>query len=102
MRKIEEQEIVTKVSYEAMDGKRFASEELCREYESTATVSLKNLLAKYDRILDDALIHMQACIDSEDTEAAHDSADRILCGVLEAVGFKDLVEAYGKVEKWYA
>lgn len=102
MRKIEDQEIVTKVSYEAMDGKRFASEELCREYESTATVSLKDLLVKYDRIQDEALIHMQACIDSEDTEAAHDSADRILCGVLQAVGFKNLVEAYGKVEKWYS
>lgn len=37
-----------------------------------------------------------------DVESAHDDADKVLCDLLEALGFKEIVEEYNKVEKWYA
>lgn len=35
-------------------------------------------------------------------EGAHGEADSILCELLELLGYKDVVAAYNKVEKWYA
>lgn len=37
-----------------------------------------------------------------DTEAAHADADYVLCELLEKLGYKDIVEEYKKIEKWYA
>ena len=37
-----------------------------------------------------------------DVEAAHVEADEILCDILDMLGFKDIVEAYNAIEKWYA
>ena len=37
-----------------------------------------------------------------DTEAAHGIADDILCELLTSLGYGDVVEAWNKVEKWYA
>jgi hypothetical protein len=37
-----------------------------------------------------------------DIEVAHATADRVLCDLLESLGFADVVEAYNKVDKWYA
>lgn len=39
---------------------------------------------------------------SGDTEAAHRNADKVLCALLKTMGFDDVVEAWEKVEKWYA
>jgi hypothetical protein len=40
--------------------------------------------------------------DNGDTEIAHGVADDVICELLEALGYSDVVEAYNKVDKWYA
>lgn len=37
-----------------------------------------------------------------DTEADHSTADRILCELLKALGYEDVVAAWDKIPKWYA
>lgn len=37
-----------------------------------------------------------------DQEGAHLNADAHLCGLLVALGFKDIVDEYDKIDKWYA
>jgi len=37
-----------------------------------------------------------------DIEVQHSMADAILCGLLKALGYDDVVEAWAKVPKWYA
>jgi len=37
----------------------------------------------------------------DDPEAAHGNADEILCKLLESLGYKDVVELYHSIEKWY-
>ena len=39
---------------------------------------------------------------SGDPEADHSRADEILCELLESLGFAEVVEAWEKIEKWYA
>ena len=41
-------------------------------------------------------------IENGDTEAAHSNADKVLCDLLVSLGYKDVVEDYQRVEKWYA
>jgi hypothetical protein len=36
-----------------------------------------------------------------DCEYSHVEADRLLCEFLESLGHQDVVEAFGKVDKWY-
>jgi hypothetical protein len=37
-----------------------------------------------------------------DTEAAHSNADGVLCDLLKALGYQDVVDEYEKVDKWFA
>lgn len=37
-----------------------------------------------------------------DIEVAHAQADDVLCSLLRFLGHDDVVEAWGKVDKWYA
>lgn len=37
-----------------------------------------------------------------DTECAHADADDVLCDLLNAIGYQDVVAEYCKVKKWYA
>lgn len=37
-----------------------------------------------------------------DTEMGHADADSILCKLLAALGYSDVVEEYEKVDKWFA
>jgi hypothetical protein len=37
-----------------------------------------------------------------DTEAAHSNADGVLCELLKALGYGDVVDEYIQVEKWFA
>lgn len=39
---------------------------------------------------------------NSDTEMAHSNADGVLCELLKALGYADVVEEYEKVEKWFA
>lgn len=37
-----------------------------------------------------------------DTERAHYKADEILCKLLNSLGYKEVVEVYNDIYKWYA
>ena len=39
---------------------------------------------------------------SGDAEIDHSNADDILCDFLLSLGYKDLVERYNEVDKWYS
>ena len=39
---------------------------------------------------------------SDDTEAAHAMADKLLCDMLERLGYNEVVDAYKIIDKWYA
>jgi len=39
---------------------------------------------------------------SGDWEGAHANADRVLCELLKALGYADVVDEWEKVGKWYA
>jgi hypothetical protein len=37
-----------------------------------------------------------------DEEGDHTNVDKLLCELLEILGFKELIDTYGKIKKWYA
>ena len=39
---------------------------------------------------------------SWDVEVAHAEADKVLCELLEKLGYGEVVEAWKKIPKWYA
>jgi len=51
---------------------------------------------------EEALIQLAACQENRDTEVAHSTADDVLCTLLKALGYGDVVAEYKKVRKWYA
>lgn len=53
-------------------------------------------------IIKEAVEKMKECVNNGDTEVAHLDADNILCDVLTQLGYKELVDLYDKVKKWYA
>lgn len=53
-------------------------------------------------IIKEAVEKMKECVNNGDTEVAHIDADNILCDVLTQLGYKELVDLYEKVKKWYA
>lgn len=38
----------------------------------------------------------------EDPESAHSLADEVLTDLLTALGYKDVVDEWDKIERWYA
>lgn len=57
---------------------------------------------KKEDIIKEAVEKMKECVNNSDTELAHLDADNILCDVLTQLGYKELVDLYEKVNKWYA
>lgn len=51
---------------------------------------------------DKALIKLRKLQKSEDTETAHSYADSILCDLLKALGYDDVVREWEEVDKWYS
>jgi len=51
---------------------------------------------------EDALAALAKCQENRDTEMAHSNADDVLCALLKALGYGDVVAEYDKVPKWYA
>ena len=51
---------------------------------------------------DEVVKRLQAEVENGDTECAHVNADDILCELLEKLGYKEVVEKYNEVSKWYA
>lgn len=57
---------------------------------------------KKEDIIKEAVEKMKECVNNGDTEVAHLEADAVLCDVLTQLGYKELVDFYEKVKKWYA
>ena len=58
---------------------------------------------KKEDIIKEAIEKMKECVKNNgDIEVAHLDADNILCDVLTQLGYKELVDIYKKVDKWYA
>lgn len=51
---------------------------------------------------DEALAGLVKCQESDDKEMAHMDADEVLCALLTALGYDDVVAEWEKVGKWYA
>lgn len=51
---------------------------------------------------DNAISRLIELQNNGDTEAAHSLADEVLCKLLAALGYQDVVDAWKKVDKWYA
>jgi hypothetical protein len=45
---------------------------------------------------------MNQFLESDDPESAHYNADRLLCELLEKIGYTELVKRYKSVPKWYS
>jgi hypothetical protein len=56
----------------------------------------------HDELRTTALYLLAKAKDNHDTEDAHCEADAALCTLLVALGFKDVVDAWGEIDKWYA
>lgn len=51
---------------------------------------------------EEALAALQKLIDDKvNQEDAHEEADGILCALLESLGYKDVVELFDQIDKWY-
>ena len=70
--------------------------------DDAAAVCMERCLAKptMDRAL--AIKELRECQRSDDPEEAHATADGILCALLSALGYEDVVLEYTMVTKWYA
>lgn len=51
---------------------------------------------------EEAIRILQELRGNGDTEAAHGAADEVLCKLLSSLGYQDVVDAWEKVDKWYA
>lgn len=49
-----------------------------------------------------ALARLKELQHDGDTEAAHGYADDVICALLRSLGYDDVVEAWDKIDKWYA
>lgn len=60
-------------------------------------------MATADELRIRAINALRSCqLNSGDPERAHKVADDLICGLLESLGFADVVAEWDKVEKWYA
>lgn len=60
---------------------------------------------KPDRIEEErkaAIARLKECQENGDTEDAHWAADGVLIGLLQSLGYDDVVAEWRKVDKWYA
>lgn len=49
-----------------------------------------------------AIEKLKEQIDNDDGENAHSIADGVLCDFLISLGYKEVVDEYIKITKWYA
>jgi hypothetical protein len=57
---------------------------------------------KEDMTRERALAELKGFQGDGDIEIAHSRADDVLCKLLTALGYEDVVREYDKVPKWYA
>lgn len=61
-----------------------------------------NELKEEMKLLADTQRENLTCTGSVDVEENHRYADRILCDILEELGFSEVVENFERIHKWYA
>lgn len=61
---------------------------------------MPGVFAERDKVIADLI--RAACPKGGDEEISHSVADKILCDLLEEIGFVETVKAFNEVEKWYA
>jgi len=66
--------------------------------ETSLTEKLKKRRNIHYRYIEE----LKLCKKGLDTECAHIEADSIICDLLIELGFKDVVDEYDKIGKWYA
>ena len=57
-----------------------------------------NFMTQYEKLCE----KLRALQNNSDIEDAHGKADDILCEALRELGYNELVELYGEIEKWYS
>jgi primase-polymerase (primpol)-like protein len=59
---------------------------------------------KIDALYQKSLARLKELVNKEypDEEEDHGEADVILCNMLDALGYKDLTNAWDKIGKWYS
>ena len=57
---------------------------------------------KKEDIIKETVERLEAIEKSGDTEGGHIEADDILCEVLKDLGCQEIVDAFEKLDKWYA
>ena len=55
-----------------------------------------------EQMAKDAISELKEAKKNGDIEGAHCDADDILCKLIIALGYEDVVDAYHMVPKWYA
>lgn len=70
--------------------------------DAAAAVCMDLCLAKPAMSRETAIKELRECEASDNPEEAHGTADDILCQLLTALGYEDVVLEYSMVTKWYA
>jgi hypothetical protein len=50
----------------------------------------------------EAIKRIKQFVDCGDNELAHSEADKVLCELLKNLGYKEVVDVWEKIDKWYA
>ncbi|HBL4691963.1 hypothetical protein INP82_16440 [Citrobacter sedlakii] len=51
---------------------------------------------------EEAINKLKILQEMRDKEIAHCSADDVICDLLKALGYEDVVKEYDVIDKWYA
>lgn len=82
------------------------SDEVLRELsDSLADSTIKNMVAfakNYNKGCEQHYINQLKEAGKEGVEEGHMIADQILCELLSFLGYKELVDVYNGIRKWYA
>ena len=72
--------------------------------ETVAVLQLNKKNEEIDALYQKSLSRLKELVNKEypDEEEDHCKADVILCNMLNALGYKDLTDAWENVEKWYS
>ena len=72
--------------------------------ETVAVLQLNKKNEEIDALHQKSLSRLKELVNKEypDEEEDHGEADMILCDMLNALGYKDLTDAWENVEKWYS
>lgn len=72
--------------------------------ETVAVLQLNKKNEEIDALYQKSLSRLKELVNKEypDEEEDHIEADMILCDMLNALGYKDLTDAWDKIGKWYS